>query len=83
METDRIPKIASKLSSEIARPHTEQNYHVHFSIEGIRKPLPLSLLAPFVFFFSETKFVEEGSVSSLLVLGFSLQIGFIYSLRSA
>lgn len=33
VEADRIPKIASKLS-EIARPHTEQNYHVHFSIKG-------------------------------------------------
>lgn len=86
VETDRIPKIASKLSgsSEIARLRKEQNYHVHFSIRGIWKPLPLSLPAPFVFvFFSETKFVEEGNASSLLVLGFDLQIGFIYSLGSA
>jgi len=37
VETDRIPKIASKLSgsSEVARLHKEENCHVHFSIKGI------------------------------------------------
>lgn len=85
VETVRIPKIAGKLSgsSEIARPHTEQNYHVHSSREGRWMLLPWSLSAPFIIFISETKFVEERNASSLLALGFGQERGFIYALRSA
>lgn len=85
VETVRIPKIAGKLSgsSEIARLHTEQNYHVHSNREGRWMSLPWSLSALFVIFISEIKFVEERNVSSSLVLGFGLQMGFIYALSSA
>lgn len=85
VETVRIPKIAGKLSgsSEIARPHTEQNYHVHSNREGRWMSFPWSLSAPFVIFISETKFLEERNASSSLLLGFGQQRGFIYALRSA
>lgn len=45
--------------------------------------LALVSLSTFCHSINEIKFVEERNASSSLLLGFGLQVGFIYALRSA